>query len=187
PGVHTGGGQAADAPAAGGEGGHLGLGDVTLRRLLAQPLGAGEDDGAEGGGDEQDTGDLHRQDVVGEQQPGHAHRVGVGVGLLQAAGGGHGGAQGDGDDEGHEAGTAEDPDPPLPLERLDHRVGGVHADEHEDEEEEHHDRAGVDDDLGHPQEDRLLDDVEPGQGDHDEDDAHRGVDGLAGEEEPEGG
>ena len=44
---------------------------------------------------------------------------------------------------------------PLALDRLDQRVGGVDADQHEHEQEQHHDRAGVDDDL-HDAEERAC-------------------------------
>ena len=45
---------------------------------------------------------------------------------------------------------------PLPLDRLHDRVGRVDADEHQHEQEQHQDRAGVDDDLHREQERRVL-------------------------------
>ena len=64
-------------------------------------------------------------------------------------------------DQQHREGEAEhDRRQPLPAHRLDERVGRVDADDHQHEQEQHHDRAGVDDDLGHAEERRLLRDVE---------------------------
>jgi hypothetical protein len=81
--------------------------------------------------------------------------------------------------------TTSDGDP-LSPDRLGERVGGVDADEHEDEQEEHHHRAGVDEDLDDAEELRLRGEVEHAEVDHDEGHAQRGVDRLAGEEQPEG-
>ena len=50
---------------------------------------------------------------------------------------------------------AEDRHHPLAPDRLHHRVGGVDADQHQHEEEQHQDRAGVDDDL-HREEERRV-------------------------------
>ena len=49
----------------------------------------------------------------------------------------------------------EDRQDPLALDRLDDRVGGVDADQHQHEQEQHQDRAGVDDDL-HREEERRV-------------------------------
>ena len=54
-----------------------------------------------------------------------------------------------------EAEPDEDRQDPLPLDRLDDRVGGVDADQHQHEQEQHQDRAGVDDDL-HREEERRV-------------------------------
>ena len=37
----------------------------------------------------------------------------------------------------------------LTLDGLDEGIGGIHADQHEHEQEQHHDGAGVDHDLRH--------------------------------------
>ena len=67
----------------------------------------------------------------------------------------------------------------LAAHGLDQRVGGVDADEHQHEQEQHHDRAGVDDDLHDAEERRVLGDVEHRQRDHRHRQEHRRVHRLA--------
>ena len=74
---------------------------------------------------------------------------------------------------------------PLAAQRLHHRVGGVAADQHQHEQEQDHDRAGVDDDLHDAQERRLLDEVEDAQAEHRHHQEQRRVDGVAGEHHAE--
>jgi hypothetical protein len=66
---------------------------------------------------------------------------------------------------------------------LGQRVGRIDSDEHEDEQEDHHHGAGVDEDLDDPEELRLLGEVEDAEVDHDERHAQRGVDRLAREQQ----
>ena len=67
------------------------------------------------------------------------------------------------------------------------RVGGVDADHHEDEEEHHEDRAGVDGHLDDAHERGLEHGVEERQAHHVGDDADGRVDGAPGDEQPEDG
>ena len=76
---------------------------------------------------------------------------------------------------------------PLAADRLDDRVGGVDADEHQHEEEEHQDGAGVDDDLHREEERRVQRGVEDRQADHHHGQQQRGVHGLADEQDAERG
>ena len=81
---------------------------------------------------------------------------------------------------------ADDGEHPLATDRLDDRVGGIDADQHHDEEEQHQDRAGVDDDLHREQERRVEGGVEEREADHHHGQQERGVDGLADEQDAEG-
>ena len=83
--------------------------------------------------------------------------------------------------------AAEDRQHPLAADRLDHRVGGVDADQHQHEEEQHQDRAGVDDDLHREEERRVEGGVQHGQADHHHGQQQRGVHGLADEQDAERG
>ena len=58
-----------------------------------------------------------------------------------------------------QAGARDQGDPALRADGLHERVGAVDAHEHQHEQEEHHDRAGVDDHLHHAEEHRALRDV----------------------------
>ena len=62
-------------------------------------------------------------------------------------------------------------------------VGGANADEHDDEQEEHHDRAGVHDDLRDTQEGGAVRNVQDCQAEHDADHADDRVCGLLTEED----
>ena len=75
---------------------------------------------------------------------------------------------------------------PVPLDGLDHRVGGRDADQHEHEEEQHQDRAGVDDDLHDEQEGRVEGGVEAGQRQHHHRQRQGRVHRLAAEHHPQG-
>ena len=74
----------------------------------------------------------------------------------------------------------------MSLEGLLEGIGGVDADEHDDEEEEHQDGTGVDDDLHHEEEWRLLTGILNGQTDHDDGQGQGRVDGLLGEDHDQG-
>ena len=74
----------------------------------------------------------------------------------------------------------------VALEGLDDRVLRVDADQHDHEQEEHQDGAGVDDDLHHEQERGVLRRVQHGDGDHHAGHGDGRVDRLAREEESEG-
>ena len=64
----------------------------------------------------------------------------------------------------------------LQLERFDLQVLGlVDAEQHDDEQEQHHDRAGVDDDLHGRQEVGVLGDEQHGDTEQREDQAERGM------------
>ena len=75
----------------------------------------------------------------------------------------------------------------LAADRLDDRVGRVHADQHQHEEEQHQDRAGVDDDLHGEEERRVERGVEHREADHHDGQQQRGVHGLAHEQDAERG
>ena len=82
---------------------------------------------------------------------------------------------------------ADDRQHALAADRLDDRVGGVDADQHQHEQEEHQDRAGVDDDLHREEERRVEHGVQHRQADHHDGQQQRGVHGLADEEDAERG
>ena len=141
----------------------------------------------ERGRDEQRAHDLHREHVVGEDHVRDPDGVGVLVRDLQAHRlGVHRGA-----DHAHEDGDQAEPcepsGPPLTADGLDERVGRPDADEHQHEQEQHHDRAGVDDHLHHAEEHGALRHVDERERDHHDDQAQRGVHGLAGEQQTQRG
>jgi len=74
---------------------------------------------------------------------------------------------------------------PLPAQHLDHRVGAVPPDHHQHEQEQHHDRAGVDDDLHEAEERRLLDHVQRAEREHRQHQEQRRVHGVLGEDHAE--
>ena len=82
-------------------------------------------------------------------------------------------------DEQREADAEQRRGPALPAQRLDDRVGRVAADEHQHEQEQDHDRAGVDDDLHQAEERALLDHVERAEAHHRGDERERRVDRVA--------
>ena len=57
-------------------------------------------------------------------------------------------------------------DDPLLAQHLERGVAGVPAGQHQHEQEQHHDRAGVDDDLHEPEELGVLRDVQAAQAQH---------------------
>src|SRR2546422_3416158 len=119
-------------------------------------------------GDEQKDGDnLEREQVLGEEQP--AQRRG-GSFRLRRGGGAQAGPQNGPDAEGGQgAGRAE----------AGHDAGGfdlpsnllLQVEQHDDEEEQNHDRDGIDQDLNGGEEKGVEQDEEPGEehdGEHEE-------------------
>src|SRR5437764_882939 len=137
--------------------------------------------------DQQGGGDFEGEDVLGEQQRGDPLDVAVGVRLVQAVGGHflQAPVQG-GPDQPGEADAEHDRGGTLPAQRLDQRVRGVPADQHQDEQEQHDDRAGVHDDLHHADERTGLQDVEDAEREHRQDQEQRGVYGVACPYHPDG-
>ncbi len=82
-------------------------------------------------------------------------------------------------DEQREADAEQRRRPALAAQRLDDRVGRVAPDQHQDEQEQDHDRAGVDDDLHEAEERALLDQVERAEAHHRRDQRERRVHGVA--------
>ena len=76
---------------------------------------------------------------------------------------------------------------PLAPDGLHQRIGRVDADQHEHEEEQHHDRAGVDDDLHEGEERRALHGVHDRQREHHDREQQRAVHGLPHEDHAERG
>ena len=70
----------------------------------------------------------------------------------------------------------------LSLERFDKGLRAVDTDQHENEQEQHHDRAGIDNDLRHTQERCALAHVEDRQRDHRGRYKERAVDGSSRDE-----
>ena len=204
PGVHAGRGGLVGAHAGLGVGAHLGLGGGALVEHRAGALTVGEGQRPQRGDHEECAGELDGGHVLGEEQQrdagdvgdraaGGLHglrvraRVGDRVDRVQADGLGVGGGHDHRAEHQDQAQRAERGDPALALDGLQQGVRGVHADEHEHEEEEHHDRARVDHDLHDAQERRLLRDVDDRQAEHDRHQADRRVGRLAGEDQAEGG
>ena len=74
----------------------------------------------------------------------------------------------------------------LQLERLDLQILGlVDAEQHDDEQEQHDDRAGIDDDLHSGQELGLLGHVHHGDAEQCEDEAQRGVNRMRARDDPD--
>ena len=158
-----------------------------LGRLRGEPLAVRQHHRAHGGGDQQRRGDLEGEDVLGEQDVGERLDVAVLVDHIEADRAAER-ELADADHERHaEDQSAQDREQPLASDRLDHRVGGVDADQHQHEEEQHQDRAGVDDDLHREEERRLQGGVQDRQRDHHDGQQQRGVHGLAHEQDPERG
>ena len=124
---------------------------------------------AGGRGDQQRAGQLEREQVVGEQQLGdRADRAAVGhrVGPARPTGTACSARS------SPVTSSATNPmpmtvrDDPLLAQHLERRVAGVPAGQHQHEQEQHHDRAGVDDDLHEPEELGVLRDVQAAQAQH---------------------
>ena len=160
--------------------------ELALRRPRHQALPVREHHRAEGRGDEQGTGDLEGPDVVAEDQGGHGGDVAVPIDAVEP----HRGRQDDmrqhADEQRRHAQAEQHRGAPLALDRLDQGVGGVDPDQHDHEQEQHHDRAGVDEDLHAAQEGRLLGEVHDSEAHHHDRHAQRGVHGLLGEQQAEG-
>jgi hypothetical protein len=91
------------------------------------------------------------------------------------------------DQQDQQAEPEQQADPALALDGLDQGVRGVHADQHQDEQEQHHHGAGVDEHLDDAEELGTLDDVEDAEDDHHQRDRDRRVHGLLGEHQAQGG
>ncbi|MBP2476076.1 hypothetical protein JOF53_004948 [Crossiella equi] len=144
----------------------------------------GQQHRAERGGDEQRRGELEGEEVVDEQLLADARDVARGLVDRLQADGRHvrEGPAERGDQQRGEADTGEGGGQALTAQHLDHRVRAVPADQHQHEQEQHHDRAGVDDDLHHAEERRLLHQVQHAEAEHGEHQPQRGVHRVAGEE-----
>ena len=139
-----------------------------------------EGQGADGGDDEQDGGQLHGDDVVVVERDGQ--QVGGGLGaVLESGRRRQGGAPHDGGQGTGQPQSQEDEDrAPHDGAGGTHRLVTADTHEHDDEQDEGHDGTGVDHDLGDTHEGRLVDDVEDGQRDHDADHVDGGVHGSLG-------
>ena len=160
---------------------------LVLAALLGQPLAVRQHHGTESGGDQQRRRGLEGEHVPVEDQRGQALDVAafgrVGAGQTQRLA--DDGVAGGEDHQRTEADAGQRGERTLTLDRLHQRVGGVHADQHQHEQEQHQDRAGVDDDLHGEQERRVKRRVLHGQGDHHRGQAERGVHRLAGQDHPQ--
>ncbi|CDZ89639.1 hypothetical protein RHRU231_520018 [Rhodococcus ruber] len=147
---------------------------------LAQPesFPVSEDHGADRGRDQQGAGEFERPDVPHEDQLGQAGDVAGGVRCVEAGELGDGGVAETADEQQAESEAGRDRGDPLAAQRLDERVGGVDADEHDHEQEQHHHRPRVDHDLHDSEEQRILGDVEHREDDHGDREEHRRIDGL---------
>ena len=180
-------------------------GGSSASQRVVDPVGllhlAGEDDGADDGDHQEHRGDLEGEEVVGEERL--AELLDVGLALVEAvrrprdhlagglvdpglggpgAGGlevgvGHGhdrqGEDGGGHDHGRDA---------LAADRLHLQVlGPVDAEQHEDEQEQHDDGAGVDDHLHGGQEVGLLRHEQHGDAEQRGHQRQGGVDGVGAE------
>ena len=121
---------------------------------------------AHGGGDQQRAGGLEGEDVPREQDGGERLQVATVVGVVEALDGAEADLAEAEDQDQAERETGQRRHQSLTLDRLDDRVGGVDAHQHQDEEEQHQDRAHVDDDLYRKEERGLERGVHDGQADH---------------------
>ena len=135
---------------------------VVARRVAAA---AGEHDAADDRDHEQDRGDLERPEEVGEQAAGDAldvaaaRRRSSAPALRRAAPVAHVVA-GEEQDLGEHDHAERDRGRPLEADRVVERLLAVDAEQHDHEQEEHDDRAGVDDDLHRGEELRVLEQEE---------------------------
>ena len=149
-----------------------------------EPLPVRQDEGAERRRDQQGADDLEREHVLAEDDVRDAGRVVVASPRRSARTACRRSAR-------PTTPTSTTPSPmpaSSPIQRCPRMVStsesdAVDADEHEDEQEEHHHGAGVDDHLDDPEEHRVLRDVEERQRDHHDDHGERGVHGLLGEQQ----
>ncbi len=141
-----------------------------------------EHHGTDRSNDQQCGHDLEHEHVVGEQQTGDRLDVAAVVGRIEP--GGLGPTDHTADREHHQPG---EPDPednrrhPLASQGLHEGVRGVHPDQHEHEQEQHHDCPGVHDNLYETEERRILHHVEDGQTEQVHDQQQCPVHGAAGE------
>ena len=136
----------------------------------------------DGGRDQQRAGQLERPDVLDEDQFGQAFYVSGGVGRVESGeiespGAGRV-AQQHPDDQQPEADSDDDGRDTVPAQCLGQRLRGVDPDEHQDEQKQHHDRAGVDDDLHYTEKQGPLGHVEGSENDHGGREEQCRVDGL---------
>ena len=116
------------------------------------------------GGDQQGAGDLEGPDVLAEHQVARPVTLPAWLALVSPTGAPDGEVADRADQQDDQARGRAAARPTLALDRLDQGVGGVDADQHEDEQEEHHHRAGVDEHLHGAEELGALDDVEDARG-----------------------
>ncbi len=131
-----------------------------------ETFAVGQHHRAQGGGDQQRTGELKGPKVLGEDQRGQALDIAAGIGLLQPDEAAHRDAAYPGDEQDAEAHADRDGRNALSPNRFDQCLRGVDADEHEYEQEEHHHCAGIDHYLHDAEEQRVLRDVEDRKDDH---------------------
>jgi hypothetical protein len=162
-----------------------GDGAVPLGDLLRGALAVGEHHRAKGGRDEQCTGRLEGEHVAGEDQVGQARHVAALVRGVQPAVDGRHVADAEDEQPGEPQGRQQGSDP-LPPKRLHQGVGGVDADQHEDEQEQHHHGTGVDHDLHDTEERRILRQVHHREAQHRHGQQQRTVDGLLHEQHARG-
>ncbi len=162
PGKHAGTGKRGGVPA-GLESldGHLALSLATLEAFPVR-----QDHRADGRGDQQCAGQLERPQVLGEDQRRQTLDVAAGVGLRQTGVTLGGDAADTGDEHDPECQPGHHGGNPLPAQRFHQRLGRVHADQHQDEQEQHHHRAGVDHDLYDAEEQGVFDHVEHREDEH---------------------
>ena len=152
------------------------LGEFALGLAALEPLAVRQHHRAECGGDQQRAGQFERPQVLGEDQRRQALDVAAGVGLRA-------GPVNPVADTLPMPAISRTPNPTPAIDRRNalsangfhQRLRGVHADQHQHEQEQHHHRAGVDDHLHDAEEQRVLRDVEHRQRDHRGGQEHRRV------------
>jgi hypothetical protein len=138
----------------------------------------GQDHGAQGCRDQQRAGDLEDPDVLSEYQVGYPGDVAAGIRGGEADGAGKGHRADRRDEHTSQRNCKQESGDLLALDGLNQRVCRVDPHQHQHEEEQHHDRARVDENLHDPEEVCILGDVEDTQVDHDQSHAEGYMYGL---------